>query len=63
MHAANLSHITATCSHCGKVNELTASDVPASQEIFCSRCSASLGTWRALRELAKPRAVEEPDAA
>jgi len=51
------------CPHCGKVNEVTASEVPAGQEISCSACSAPLGTWRDLRVVPKPRRAGEPTAA
>ncbi len=48
MHAANATHVTAKCRNCGKLNEMTVCDVPARQEISCSRCHAPMGTWHDL---------------
>lgn len=41
--------VTFTCSHCGTVNELTASHVHDGTVIHCSKCGSSVAPLGALR--------------
>jgi DNA-directed RNA polymerase subunit RPC12/RpoP len=51
--------ISFTCSHCGSINELTASHVHEATVIHCSRCRASVAPLGLLSRQPEPKQPTE----
>jgi RNase P subunit RPR2 len=50
---ARVPHLSVTCPHCAKRNDITASEVPEPIDIYCSNCHAPLGKWSELEQQTK----------
>jgi hypothetical protein len=48
-----MTTISIDCPHCGKHNDITASQVPEPVEISCSHCLAPIGKWSELEKRTK----------
>lgn len=48
-----MPHLSVTCPHCDKRNEITASEVPEPINIHCTGCHAPLGTWSEIEQQGK----------